>query len=580
MTITSAAPAHHRRLDADLTTLHARKLDWARLPIARKIELLDGLRERVAAVGGRWVEVALDAKGLGPGSPYRGEEWATGPWGLLYYVDRLRRTLEHVAAGTLGALVEGKVRQRPDGTVIVRVSPADLYDRVFFSGMEMDEWMAADVTPDELLLTMAPFYRQPEPLGGVSLVLGAGNVAMLSPSDALYRLYAEGHVCLLKMNPVNSYLGPIFEEIFSEFVDAGYLRIAYGGAEAGEYLTRHDRVDALHVTGSSATHDAIVYGSGEMGRLRKERDEPEITKPITSELGCVSPVVIVPGRWSAADIRFQAEHVATMKLFNAGFNCMSCQVLVLPAEWREAGAFLDAVRRLLDELPERPADYSGVDDRINAVCRHYAGGVERLGSGRSRVLIPDVRWDSEPQPAFRTEVFGPALAVTWLPGGGTEEDAESFLQRAVDFCNDRLAGSLGMTILIHPETAARLGSRLEDAVARLRYGTVGINAWTALAYFLGGAWGAAPGHHRSDIQSGVGVVRNALLFGKPQKTVLRGPFAPFPRSLSIGERHMSLKPTWFVTNRTAETTGRRLASYTASPNPLKLPGIFLGALRG
>jgi hypothetical protein len=31
-------------------------------------------------------------------------------------------------------------------------------------------------------------------------------------------------------------LGPIFEEVFCEFVDAGYLRIAYGGAEIGGHL--------------------------------------------------------------------------------------------------------------------------------------------------------------------------------------------------------------------------------------------------------------------------------------------------------------------------------------------------------
>jgi hypothetical protein len=66
----------------------------------------------------------------------------------------------------------------------------------------------------------------------------------------------------------------------------------------------------------------------------------------------------------------------------------------------------------------------------------------------------------------------------------------------------------------------------------------------------------------------------------PQKTVLKGPFAPFPRSLMVGERHMSPKPPWFVTNRAAESTTRRLTGHTAAPNPLKLPGIFLDVLRG
>jgi aldehyde dehydrogenase (NAD(P)+) len=62
--------------------------------------------------------------------------------------------------------------------------------------------------------------------------------------------------------------------------------------------------------------------------------------------------------------------------------------------------------------------------------------------------------------------------------------------------------------------------------------------------------------------------------------VVRGPFAPFPRSLRAGELHTSLKPVWFVTNRTADETARRLAQFTARPSPAKLPGILLSAMRG
>ena len=54
---------------------------------------------------------------------------------------------------------------------------------------------------------MAAFYRERGPHGGVALVLGAGNVNSIPPLDALYRLIARGQVVLLKMNPVNDYLG-------------------------------------------------------------------------------------------------------------------------------------------------------------------------------------------------------------------------------------------------------------------------------------------------------------------------------------------------------------------------------------
>jgi aldehyde dehydrogenase (NAD(P)+) len=570
-------PTEHAAVDAALAELQAHKTEWARLPIPEKIKLLEGLKERTAVAAEGWVEAASLAKGLPSGSPLWGEEWGSGPWALLYYLDPLRETLKHAHEGTLAELVEGRTRQRRDGQTVVRVMPDGLYDRLLFSGYEVEVWMEPGVKPEELSQKMAAFYRKNGPEDSVALVLGAGNVSSIPPKDVLYKLYAEGQVCLLKMNPVNSYLGPIFEEIFSEFVNRGYLRFAYGGAGIGQYLTRHEAVEEIHITGSAATHDAILYGSGEEGRRRKERDEPEIEKRVTSELGGVSPVIVVPGPWTDADLRYQAEHVATMKMQNGGFNCIAGQVLVLPSDWPRCEAFTDEVRKALHSLPERPAYYPGAEERSRAACRAHPEGVERLGRDGTRVLLTDVPAQEADHHAFRSEFFCSVLAITRLAG----IDEEEYLQRAVDFCNAVLAGSLSVTILIHPRTIRKLGDRFEDAVARLRFGTVGVNTWGAFAFLSPRAsWGAFPGHHRADIQSGSGVVNNALLFERTEKSVVKGPFAPFPRSLRAGEWHTSLKPTWFVTNKTADVTAQRLAAFAAAPSALKLPGILLSAIRG
>ena len=70
----------------------------------------------------------------------------------------------------------------------------------------------------------------------------------------------------------------------------------------------------------------------------------------------------------------------------------------------------------------------------------------------------------------------------------------------------------------------------------------------------GCSWGAFPGHTLDDIQSGIGVVHNALLLAEPERSVVRGPFRPVHRSLLHGELAISPKPPWFVDNRTAAAT--------------------------
>ncbi|MGO7983906.1 hypothetical protein ACC691_39380, partial [Rhizobium johnstonii] len=79
--------------------------------------------------------------------------------------------------------------------------------------------------------------------------------------------------------------------------------------------------------------------------------------PITSELGGVSHIIIVPGSWSDADLAYQAEHVATMRLHNGGYNCIAGQVVILSSDWPQKDAFLTALRAAIDRAPERTAWY-------------------------------------------------------------------------------------------------------------------------------------------------------------------------------------------------------------------------------
>jgi aldehyde dehydrogenase (NAD(P)+) len=44
------------------------------------------------------------------------------------------------------------------------------------------------------------------------------------------------------------------------------------------------------MTGSDKAFDAIVYGAGEEGQRNKALDHRQVTKPVTGELGNVTPI--------------------------------------------------------------------------------------------------------------------------------------------------------------------------------------------------------------------------------------------------------------------------------------------------
>jgi aldehyde dehydrogenase (NAD(P)+) len=540
---------------------------WSTFAAAAKRDLLLELHRGVVAVAAEWVEVACGLKGIAVDSPLAGEEWMSGPYVVLAYVRALAQTLE---AGR-DPLAGTRMRARRGGQLALEVLPADVYDRLLLNGYRTEVWMAPGVSEPELRSGSGRLGDA----GRVALVLGAGNISSIAPLDVLYKLYADGDVVVLKMNPVNAALQPVMEHVFAPYVRQGYVRFASGGSDVGGYLAHHPQVGAVHITGSAATHDAIVFGEGPEGARRKADGRPLLEKPISSELGGVSPTIVLPGRWQEPDLRYQAEHVATQKLHNCGFNCVASQVLVLADHWPHAERFLGHLRAVIQRAPARPAYYPGAAERqARAVAEHPRA--ELLGGEVPRTLL-DLNADDREEPAFTTELFGPVLAVTRLPG----RSALEFLDAAVAFSNERLAGTLAANLIADPETLKRLGAALDESIARLHYGGVGVNCWSGVAYLAPRAtWGGFPRSDLRNAQSGIGVVHNALLLQRPERSVARGPFRPLPRSLAHGQLTLSPKPPWFVTNRTAHLTAKRLTQFEFSPGWQHLPGIFTAALRG
>jgi len=562
-----------KSFDRAISQLKAVKSQWAQLTIGEKIKMLNSIIEKTDQYAQQWVDLSLKYKKLEANSPYAGEEWSTGPWALIYTAKEYIRTLQHIRSKTLLKLVK-KTSTRSNGQLKVNVFPSNFYENLLFNKIEGEVWMQKGITSENLEQHMASFYKQQHPEGKACLVLGAGNINSIPPLDVLYKLFVNGEVVLLKMNPVNDYLIPVFEKIFEPFITNGYLKIVNGGAEEGQHLTGHPGIETIHITGSEKSHNAIVFGSGNEGKIHRKNNTPVLDpeKTVTSELGGIGPLIVVPGPWSKADIRFQAENIVTAKLHNGGHNCVASQVLILPEDWDKSKDIIDTVRQKLKSVPYREAYYPGSADRQKETMKAYPGA-EQLTGDIPRTLITGIKPLDPNEYAFHHEFFGAIYAQTDIAGDTPLE----YLQNAVRFCNEKLNGTLGVTILIHPKTMKAMGTELENCISDLKYGTVAINIWNGVAFLLPQCpWGAFPGHTYDDIQSGIGVVHNSLMFDKPEKTVLYGPFRTLPRAFNLSPP----RPPWFVTNKTANSTMKQITKFAARPGIWRLPGIFISALRG
>jgi aldehyde dehydrogenase (NAD(P)+) len=329
-------------------------------------------------------------------------------------------------------------------------------------------------------------------------------------------------------------------------------------------------VDEVHLTGSDLTFDAIVWGPpGTERQSRKARGAPVLEKPVTAELGNVSPVIVLPGPYSDAQLRYQAEDVAAGLTFNAAFDCNANKVLILPKGWRQRDAFLAAIEQALSKAAPRKAYYPGARDR----WRLYAGdrrSARRFGNETEEMLpwtlVPDVDSENLLERAFSTESFCPVLFETQVGSS----DPIDFLEKAVTFANTRLWGTLSAGLVVHPKSLkdSVLAGSVERAIANLKYGAVCVNAWAGYLFaFVTPPWGAHPSSSLADIQSGTGWVHNTPMLENIEKAVLRHPLTAMP------------KPTYFPTHRTAHQLMPKMTELEKNGSWKKVPGVMAAAMR-
>ncbi|MGJ0391074.1 aldehyde dehydrogenase family protein [Microbacterium sp. CGR1] len=572
-TTTDLPEGERERLDAAIAELHVGSRTWSALTLAQRVTLLHGVRTSVAATAEDWANTAAASKGLDGRHPLRGEEWLSGPYSVLGALDAYIETLTRLANGT-NPLDGVRIDRAPGGRSRVHAFPLTSIDRFLLSGYTGEVWLEPGITPNGARAAAGLAQRTPSESGGVGLVLGAGNITSIPVLDVLYELLAHNRTALLKVNPTQDALVPVYKRAFAPLIALGLLRIVRGGPAVGVYLTGHPDLAHVHITGSAATFDAIVWGSGSAATRRRRENRPQLKKPITAELGGVSPIIIVPGDWTAADLTYQAEHVATMRLQNSGHNCIAGQVVILSSDWAQADDFRAALRRAYANAPERPIWYPGSPSRMDLATEAYPDALV-LGD---RLLV-EIEQGDDAAALQSTEYFAPVLGVVSVAGTGQE-----FLDSAVAYANEQLQGTLGANLLIDPSTEKTLGAGFDRAIAALRYGSIAINGWTAFGFITPTlTWGAFPGSTIDDVGSGIGVVHNALLLDGVERSVIRGPFRPFPRSLPIanggGRLTILPKPPWFVSARTGAAVSEGLTRFRANGGIVGLLKTLTQALR-
>ena len=567
--LTSApAPTSQSQLEATVARVREGARKFAKLSLDDRVQLANAMQAGYLKIARASVEAACAAKGIPLGGPLEGEEWTLGPWFVVRHLRLIRQSL--LSLKHTGNTPIGSLGRTADQRLAVQVFPAGTIDGTLFMGVRVDVHLQSGVTSESMEASRARFYKSPDHEGRVVLVLGGGNVNGIPSMDVLSKMFNEGKACILKMNPVNAYLGPFLEEAFAEAIRRNFLAVVYGGAGEGAYLANHRDVDEVHLTGSDHTFDQIVWGPpGPEREARKAQGRPVLQKAVTAELGNVSPVIVVPGSYSSKELAYQAEDVAAGLTCNAAFDCNANKVLIMPKGWQQREAFLAALEGALSKAAPRRAYYPGAHDRWRAYSKGRSS-MRQFGNETTEVLpwtlVHGLDADDREERAFVSESFCPILFETQV---GSADPVE-FLDRAVTFANERLWGTLSAGLVVHPKTTKdpTLGAAVERAIMNLRYGAVCVNAWAGYLFaFVTPPWGAYPGSSLADIQSGSGWVHNTPMLEGIEKAVLRHPITAMP------------KPAYFPSHRSAHVLMPRMTALEESSSWMKVPAVMAAAMK-
>jgi len=286
-------------IDRNISKLRVHSSEFLNLEKSNLITLLDQTIYNIKTISYYWATLASEKKGVLNKSK-EGEEWIGGPFACIFAIQYFKDTLMNEDDLDKSLFDNSKKSYK--------VFPTKNIEKLLFPFLEGEVRFGKNLNFDQIneYRGFANRFKNNKPK--ITLILGAGNVSSIPVLDALYHMIAYKSVIYLKLNPVNDYLLPIFTQIFEPFISKGFMIISQGDVEASQYLTKHDAFDQTHLTGSNFTYENIVYGRTLNSKERTLKSLPKVNKkPITSELGNVTPIIVHPGNWSRSEIKHQAK---------------------------------------------------------------------------------------------------------------------------------------------------------------------------------------------------------------------------------------------------------------------------------
>ena len=541
-------------IDRNISKLRVNSTGFLNLDESTLVTMLEQVIENIKTISYYWATLSSEKKGILSKSK-EGEEWIGGPFACIFAIQYFIETIQNK---------DDLDKSKYDDTdKSYKVFPTKNIEKLLFPFLEGEIRFAKNLNFNQIneYRGFANRFEKIEPK--ITLVLGAGNVSSIPVLDALFHMIAYKSVIYLKLNPVNDYLLPIFTQVFDPFITRGFMIITQGDMHASRYLTQHDAFQQIHLTGSNYTYENIVYGKVLSDKERSLKTYPKINKkPITSELGNVTPIIVHPGNWSRSEIRHQAKKIVTAKLNNSGFNCIAAQVIVLPKDWRHTQKLKNDIKHYLKKVGDTTSYYPGSSENLNELIE--TNNYEQINNltCSTPFLLADLDLEKE---YGNKEVWSTALYFKELSFSSYED----FAVKAIDYVNNELWGNLGVTVLIKNFKKGTNKLILKNYVDELKYGTVAINEWSALGFVIPSLpWGGYPGNRDNDIQSGQGYVHNSNLFESPQKGIVYSKFRISPL----------IDPPWFITNRKAHRIFKHLTYYQATKSKINLIKLIFSTL--